>query len=484
MDMEIQHISMVPSAEKAPAAKSPLKLSAKVTYIGAASLLNTAIIPGVIGGGLVATANLIKGIWNIAILGKQILEKNILEKNNLAHIEYLPGDSGKSLDQLSLLMSGKEKEIEQTKIEIKANLHGFVGGILSAVPFCGILLSDAYLGEMHGNAVEFAVFKNEAKEMGKLVGAGFQGKITGAFYNKEIVKEIVDVQACNNECEEKLGNEKVLIKVDRGDDKKHELNCQVAFADPRNEKGDTMVLFHGNAMIGSELADEAKVYKDKGWNVVLVTMGGYPGCDEGVETNEATSIQDVNAVLKHLENNGVENIGVHGYSIGGSLAMHATKLSDKVNVVVLDKTFVDAPNSAANMLKNLHIPFLPSSMVRGVIRGGIPAGQLVYGVADKNGKPYFTDGCDNLEKVKSFKGDLICIGGTQDDFMGQEKVDDKYTTNFSQKLVDAYEGDNTHKKYHKVDQEHQPIGEEALEKLINKTLVLNLNVRRELDKIL
>ena len=73
------------------------------------------------------------------------------------------------------------------------------------------------------------------------------------------------------------------------------------------------------------MIDYAQHYLEKGWNVLLPTMGGYPG-SEPVDggTSEASSYQDVEAIKIWLEKEKkVKTVGYHGVSIGGTLAFQA-----------------------------------------------------------------------------------------------------------------------------------------------------------------
>lgn len=239
-----------------------------------------------------------------------------------------------------------------------------------------------------------------------------------------------------------LQPEEVLVNVDRGDRAKHKITCHYSKSDSNDDTSKTMILFHGNAMIGPQMSSSAARYKEQGWNVLMVTMGGYPGSDEGLSTNETTAIQDVNAILRFVESKGVETIGVHGFSLGASLAMHATKLSDKVQLAVLDKPFDSAPNVAANSIRNIAVSesLLPAAMIRGAMGAALPANRKVPGVPSG-----VTDGCDNVKKAGEFKGKLIVIGGKYDHLMGEGKSEKVQMDEISD--VQGDEESDVEKKY-------------------------------------
>lgn len=264
----------------------------------------------------------------------------------------------------------------------------------------------------------------------------------------------------------------VQIDVDRGDRKQHQITCHYCKGDVNPDNAKTMILFHGSGMVGPQMSEQAEKYMENGWNVLMVTMGGYPGSDEGVSTNETTSIQDVNAVIRYVESKGVETIGVYGFSLGASLAMNATQLSDKVKVAILDKPFDNGANVAANVVRNntASESLLPSAMIRGVMSVAFPTNRKVPGVPGA-----VTDGCNNVKKARAFKGKLIVMGGKYDDCMGEGKtvkgtVDKKneYSENCSERIMTDRKDDTYHML---VDNGHYPIDENNF----NDFLISSLN---------
>ncbi len=243
--------------------------------------------------------------------------------------------------------------------------------------------------------------------------------------------------------------EKPLI-VDRKDGLPHQINCRYfeseeAQMDPNKP---TMVVFHGNMGTGDDMIDTALFYKNQGWNVVSVTIGGYPGSDQGIATTEATTIQDAHAVLRDLESKGVKTIGIHGHSIGGTVAMHASQLSNSVKIVIADKTLNSGKSVAANFTGNMARKILqtralhPAWAVRGFIKKALNIGEEVKGITDENGNPisYKTDGLDNKKKAGLFGGIFVAIGGNQDELMAKEysRKSKKFTDNLGVDLVLAH----------------------------------------------
>lgn len=244
-----------------------------------------------------------------------------------------------------------------------------------------------------------------------------------------------------------IGGQYRLLEVERGDGRGHHITCHHIVLNG-NFAAQTMVLFHGNGIIGEEMIETAKFYKAQGLNVLMVTVGGYPGSDEGLQTTEMTTIQDVHAALRCLEGEGVQQIGVHGLSLGGSLASHAMLLSDKVDVAILDQTFDNIRNCVANNVNNsteespIMRALFPPAIVKGLVGASFPVGRMVNGVKKPGGFDYFTDGLNNKRKVRLFNHPLVCVGGNQDKIMAYNKENGRYSNNFAIDLAAAHEAEN------------------------------------------
>jgi len=120
--------------------------------------------------------------------------------------------------------------------------------------------------------------------------------------------------------------------------------------------GPTVVVFHANAMTADKMREQAQFYFEQGYNVLVPTMGGYPG-SEGVSTCVESIKQDVSAINQHLESKGVQQFGYHGLSMGGALALEAaTSNQSKTFFVCTDQTFDTPAGVFSNYLKNHHAP--------------------------------------------------------------------------------------------------------------------------------
>ncbi len=207
---------------------------------------------------------------------------------------------------------------------------------------------------------------------------------------------------------------------------------------------ETVVIFHGNGMTADDMGSWQRYYYRQGYDVLAPTMGGYPGSDP-VETCEASTYCDVNAIKQFLQAEGVSQAGYHGLSIGGTLAFQAavgetTAAKVQTKFVVADQTFTTASEVAANVVENVGAGGI-APLARGSARAAVPAGRQVR--LDKNTITK-TDGLDNRAKAERLKAGnipLLVIASNQDRLMGKNKQEnDTFTHNFADELFEARYG--------------------------------------------
>jgi hypothetical protein len=236
-------------------------------------------------------------------------------------------------------------------------------------------------------------------------------------------KAITDLSIMNRAIIKKLSGVSLKFNYDKYDSKK--------FTEIENSFSDhpTVVVFHHNAGGGHSMRERGEIYRRVGFNVLLVTIGGYPESTR-ITTSEGSMYQDVEAVKQYLKAKGVKEVAWHGESMGTGLAIHAAA---DLNPEGLKTLFVvaDQPyNSAAGVAGNMFGP-----LGEGVLRAGLPEGRPVE---LPGGREIFTDGLDNLKKTEKLKElgiPLICSEGAQDFFMGRNKVNGRYQANFATDLL-------------------------------------------------
>lgn len=211
----------------------------------------------------------------------------------------------------------------------------------------------------------------------------------------------------------------------------------------------TVVLFTGNGDTGFNMLDTGrKHYLNKGYNILTVTIGGYPG-SPGVRTSEASCYQDIEAVKVFLRGMGVTQVAYHGLSLGGALAFQAAAGETNVHLetlfVVAAQTFTSTKDVAGNIL---------GAPARGVMAAAIPAGRLVELPGNKWIR---TDGMNNLTKAEALRKKnipLFCIKASQDRLMGRGRdyVNNVFKKNFADDLYAARypEGEQLDKEDHLI----------------------------------
>jgi len=214
------------------------------------------------------------------------------------------------------------------------------------------------------------------------------------------------------------------------------------FGDPKKP---VMVMFHGNGNTLYSMVPKADLFRKMGFQVLVVTMGGYPGSDSKNHTSEISTYQDVNAVKEYLDLLGIEERAVYGYSMGGSLAGALAELDPKVKSATFERTFNKAREVGFNMVSNINPLFgLGKDVIKGGIDAVFPRDQEVYKV-NHNNQPYVTDGLDTERKVRGLKDrnvHVFVIKGKQDNFMGKYLDEKKgyYVENLGDDLLNARYG--------------------------------------------
>lgn len=194
-----------------------------------------------------------------------------------------------------------------------------------------------------------------------------------------------------------------------------------------DEERPTVVIFHPNACTGSSMAKIGRYYQSREYNVLLPTMGGYPG-SPGIGTSEVSVYQDIEAIKLYLSMKGVKHVGFHGMSLGGALAIHAasTENPESLNTffIVADQTFTSAEEVAGNVATNC-FGALFAGISKDIINAAVPKERYVE---LPGGKFIKTNGFNSKEKVKTIKEKKIpifFIVASNDNFTGIGMHDQK-----------------------------------------------------------
>ena len=409
----------------------------------AGSVVVTRIL-GVLSGAVLLTSLVYKAASKN--IQKQQAKKKLsdIKATNLSAAES-PEAADKAMDKLF------EAEIEEDK-------HHLIALLYSALPFLGLRLAGEYLLKNVATEQERKEISPEAYAVGKGVGRLLGGKLQRKFFYPLSSKVIGTIWSKiynrgikgHDINRMPVGYNRIEIPLERGDNKEHKIRAYIS--SPTDEENidtekPTALLFHGNAQTSEDMEGIGNDYKKLGFNVMMVTMGGYPGSDKGLQTSETSTYQDANAAVEYLKGQGVSNIVTHGLSIGSSLAFAAAKRHpDVVKCVVTDQGMGSGANVAANLLKNILGPMTPGSVIRVAVSEAFPVGEEVPGVTI-DGKPLLTDGLDNVRKAASLECPVICVKAEKDIMMGKgQKKDGTYKSNFAKDILLARYGAETDEK--------------------------------------
>jgi len=171
----------------------------------------------------------------------------------------------------------------------------------------------------------------------------------------------------------------------------------------------TCVIFHANAMVGLDMFDHANFYSNQGFDVLVVTMGGY-GDSEGT-AGEVCSYHDALAAVRYCTqvlNMQPGQLVLHGLSLGGALATAAALVTPGAHVV-LDQTFTSAQQVALAVVSaqaNWVPEWAKEQATAALFQGGISVdGALI------------TDGYDTVAKLAQVQGQVFVFSASEDDMM-------------------------------------------------------------------
>lgn len=337
--------------------------------------------------------------------------------------------------RLHLLTAGEN----HIRAQIAKNRRNIVASCITFLPVVGHLTAGVYMKYKNPDAqgAGDAVLQSCIPEGTHLIRSQFY-RLNNSAKKNEYIGHAEEAGTWN--MPESTWGEKITVPVMRLPGSPSSLSGMEWSCDsgPIDYTKPTMVLFHATSETATDLSDRAQFYRNLGFNIIAVTMGGYPGSDEGVRTSEVSSYQDANAVMEYLKEKGATDVAVQGLSVGGSLAFAAADLHpDIVKYVIAEQTFTNFEEVASNWFKNLH---LPEFIARGAARSTFVKGEIVPGVF-KDGKPYTTDGGDNVGKASRLQCPVFAVKAGNDAMMGRAKQKGEFSRDFADDLLDARYGE-------------------------------------------
>jgi hypothetical protein len=367
------------------------------------------------------------------------------------------------IKSVQLQLGALQGKVEDLHLQLKRHKQSLVASLLACLPGVGMLAAGMYLRGTTPDIIDTGV-------------RGIAEALTRKLFEKsEIFQGLVYIQRGRSHIDpfyamnsaeikrlRRLGAKEVSIPVARAQlvdsklqafalpPKAHQETFDTAqhIFDPTKP---TTVIFHGNGVSCESMAAHAEFYQQIGFNVLMVTMGGYPGSDARVKTSEKTSYQDANAVINYLKEQGAKDIVIHGTSLGGTMALAAAELHpDVVKLVVADQTLDKVTNTSINCMRHATNGKAPTTLIRAIMQANFPVGETVPGVFTVNGQPYKTDGLNNVRKASQVACEIFTIKAQFDSMMGRAD----FTEDCADDIVLAKYGKETQDKKESLSQ-HQ-----------------------------
>lgn len=191
----------------------------------------------------------------------------------------------------------------------------------------------------------------------------------------------------------------------------------------KTESGPTMILFHGNAMVSRDLEEWAEWFQAQDYNVLAVTMRGYPGSEGSSRLIRIASALDIEAVVRYAReelNIPHHNLALYGYSLGGTYATYAARhfhlpaiLQNTLTTtgdVIENKARMSIPNWAKNAIARSHLE-------RGKKMYSLPR----LGLFSDEHTNVPLNSMDNLKNLAETKSEVMIIYAENDVLMGGKK---------------------------------------------------------------
>ena len=191
-----------------------------------------------------------------------------------------------------------------------------------------------------------------------------------------------------------------------------------------NPKG-TVILFHGFSAEKSALLDRAGVFRELGYNTLLVDFMGSGGSEGNRTTVGFLEAQQVKTCFDYVAANGEENIYLFGVSMGAAALMKSIcdhGLNPKG--IILECPFGTMYQTVCVRFKLLRAPTFPM------------AGLLMFWGGAQNGFWAFTH--NPTTYAKKITCPALLIYGAKDERVTRQEIDDIFTNLAGQKTLKVY----------------------------------------------
>lgn len=183
------------------------------------------------------------------------------------------------------------------------------------------------------------------------------------------------------------------------------------------ELGKTIILFHDSDSTLFSLSELARLCHNQGLNVLMVTVGGYPGSPQKVAMSEITNTLDAQAAIDYVNSLGVAPVNVFSYgeNFGATLASAAASHFQGSQVIV-DRPLI---NAGLHLIRRTQpggsLDRLALSLSKLVFEQGLPILPLPADHEQVHDQTrFFTNGMDVPDRLSRVQGRTLVIGESVD----------------------------------------------------------------------
>jgi len=191
-----------------------------------------------------------------------------------------------------------------------------------------------------------------------------------------------------------------------------------------NPKG-TIILFHGFSADKSSMLDKSNVFRELGYNTLLVDFMGSGGSEGNQTTIGFLEAEQVKTCYDYLTENGENNIYLFGTSMGAVAIMKS--ISDNgitPNGIIIECPFGSMYETVSARFKAMNAPTFPM------------AGLLVFWGGLQNG--FWAFGHNPTGYAKHINCPTLLLYGAKDEKVSREEIDEIFKNLVGQKTLKIY----------------------------------------------
>lgn len=192
-----------------------------------------------------------------------------------------------------------------------------------------------------------------------------------------------------------------------------------------SEPKGTVILFHGFSGQKSSMFDKAEIFREQGYNTILVDFMGSGGAEGNQTTIGFLEAEQVKTCFDYVTEKGEKNIFLFGTSMGAVAIMKAISDFDiKPKGIIIECPFGTMYQTVCARFKTMNAPTFPM------------AGLLVFWGGVQNG--FWAFGHNPIEYAKKVSCPTLLMYGLQDEKVSITEIDEIFTNLNGRKELKIY----------------------------------------------